>query len=1034
MPLIDGVEVFVDEKAARSIQTDINAISDLGQELKTDIDPKKIDLTDDSYSDGSDFNIFFDDTEFGQGSDLTNRKTGYDTYKEMDGMEFIHRGIEIISDDSSQPNDSGDVMKFFSDDEAIKDVLDEVFIKKLDMNNELWTIFYETVKMGDNFYEIVPDDYKKPKEIRRVRYLEPDKVERIEKDGKLSHFTYKVVKKKEGTGASRTAQEVSEYRLFPWQIIHFKIDNKSHAPYGGSLLEAGIRTYRRLVMLEDLMLVYRISRAPERRVFYIDVGNLNAVEAKRFLTKMKNAYRSQSFIDENGNINKKANVMSITSDIFVPVREGQTGTRIETLQGGAAMGNSGSEDPLLKYFKDKILKTMNIPPSYMGEQANLERSLCLHPETKIKLTDGRDLSIKDISEEFKDGKKNFVYSIKDGEWVIKPIKWAGMTRQDAELVEVVLDNDKTIKATPDHKFMLRDGSYCEAQDLKENTSLMPIYSKLSSSKSMPNYEMLMNNNTGEYEYTHRIIKKNELREEYKKNISSKERKTTTHHIDFLKNNNNPSNLICMTNKDHWNLHSYMMKEKWKSEEYRKKMCKRGYTTEKQILKVIGEIKNDSLLNVSKYMNINRMTLRYIIQDFGYKDWESFILENLNEYNALKTKTKKLKIDSIKEQLSVSKNSIEVSKFFKISNVTLLNYIKKEGYESWANFINKEYYFPEIMKIRNESRVFISKSLKISTTTITNILKALGYKKGLNELRVCYPYNHKVKQVRFLEETVDTYDITVDDETPNFALSAGVVVHNSTIDQKFGRFIERVQSQIIQGLNKVAALELFFKGYKKEDLSNFKIELTPPSNVKEITEIELINQRMALIAAIQQLNLFPNEWILKNILKMSNKEIADITLQKKLEGNEAQAGGMAAGVPGDIAGMEIPAGAVPPEGEAPPEAPVDLEASTITNMFGKDFLIENKTDFFNLIKASKDYNKTADLAPMFEAASSFITGSVKVKSNKLNRNNIVALTSLNEFKGIDFERRVVTLWEKDESGTLKSLNELTVDCGNTILNG
>ena len=636
MPLIDGVEIFVDEKTARKLQVDINSIPELGQELKTDIDPKKIDLTADAYADGSDMNIFFDETEFGEGGDLANRKNGYQTYKEMDGMEFIHRGIEIISDDSSQPNDTGDVMKFFSDDEEIKNVLDDLFVKKLDMNNELWTIFYETVKMGDNFYEIIPDDYKKPKEIKRIRYLEPDKMERVEKDGKLSHFSYKVNKKEKG---NNKANEIAEYKLFPWQIIHFKIDNKSHAPYGGSLLEAGVRTYRRLVMLEDLMLVYRISRAPERRVFYIDVGNLNAVEAKRFLTRMKNAYRSQSFIDENGNINKKANVMSITSDIFVPVREGQTGTRIETLQGGSSMGASGSEDPLLTYFKNKILKTMNIPPSYMGEAANLERSL------------------------------------------------------------------------------------------------------------------------------------------------------------------------------------------------------------------------------------------------------------------------------------------------------------------------------------------------------------------------------------------------------------------STIDQKFGRFIERVQSQIIQGLNKIAALELFFKGYKKEDLSNFKIELTPPSNVKEITEIELINQRMALIAAIQQLNLFPNEWILKNILKMSDKEIADVTLQKKLEGNEAAAGGMAGGdMAGGIPGMEMPTdsgaeGEVPAEGgEAPAEAPAELAANTIVNMFGKDFLIENKDDFFKMVKAAKDFNTPTKLAPMFEAASGFILGSVKVTTNKTNRNNFVAMASLNEFKGINFSNRNVTLWEKDDSGTIEDLNELTIECGNKLING
>lgn len=636
MPLIDGVEVFNDEKASRVIQKEINALSDLPQELKTDVDITKLDAETNAGYDSSEYSIFFDEQEFGEGNTLNNRKDSYDTYKEMDTMEFIHRGIEIISDDSTQPNDAGDVMKFISDDEALKGTLDELFLKKIDMNNELWSIFYETVKMGDNFYEIIPDDYKKPKEIRRIRYLEPDKVERIEKDGKLSHFTYKITKKDK---KANTAAETTEYRLFPWQIVHFRIENKVHDPYGGSLLESGVRTYRRLVMLEDLMLVYRISRAPERRVFYIDVGNLNAIEAKRFLTKMKNAYRSQSFIDEAGNINKKANVMSITSDIFVPVKEGSQGTRIETLQGGNSMG-SGGEDPLLTYFKSKILMTMNIPPAYMAQGADNTRNL------------------------------------------------------------------------------------------------------------------------------------------------------------------------------------------------------------------------------------------------------------------------------------------------------------------------------------------------------------------------------------------------------------------STVDQKFARFIERVQAQIIQGINKIAALELFFKGYKKEDLNNFKVELTPPSNVKEITEIELINQRMTLIGTIQQLNLFPNEWILKNILKMSDKEVADITLQKKLESNEVQPGGGGdAGGAGavDMGGMEmpppdtgeLPTGEAPPEGDAPPPTPEELAASTIVNMFGKDFLIENKEDFFGLVKQSKQYNKPNALIPMFESAAEFISGKIDTTNYKKSRNNITALLSMNEFKGINFEDRKVKLYEKDENGTLDTLTEEVIECGNKV---
>lgn len=618
--LVNGVEVEEGNyKQSLQIQQSVNKQTEMETSAQTEIDPKKAMKQFDDMSSGlddSDFNVFFGQDDIASGSANSSRAGRYDTYSEMDTMEFIHRGLELIADDSSQPNDDGNTTKVYSDDQAIKDVIENLLINKLDMNNELWSILYETIKNGDNFYEVIVDDYKKPKEIRRIRYLEPKKVERIEVNGKLSHFIYKTPRKDK---SDRTKPEIQEYKLFPWQILHFKIEDKENAPYGGSLLKAGVRTYRRLVMLEDVMLVYRISRAPERRVFYIDVGNLNPVEAKRFLAKMKDSYRSQSFLDENGNINKKANVTSITSDIFVPVREGSSGTRIDTLPSGTAMGASGSDDPLLKYFKDKILKTMNIPPQYMGESSDKSRSL------------------------------------------------------------------------------------------------------------------------------------------------------------------------------------------------------------------------------------------------------------------------------------------------------------------------------------------------------------------------------------------------------------------SQLDTKFGRFIERVQAQIGKGLNKLAALELFFKGYKKEDLHNFKIEMTPPSNVKEITEIDIFNQRMTLVGTIIGLDMFSKQWIQKKILKMSTKEIADNEMQKQLEagmvaqqgGAGVDAGGLGAGEMGADPTMDMgaevdPNAPVVPDPNTPPE---ELAASAMVNVLGQDFMVENKEDFFRVVKAIEDDKLLEDtpMLPMFEAVAAEIQKPLRVPK-KASTNNILAQMSVNELKGLDFKDRKFKLYE------------------------
>lgn len=628
--LVNGREIIVKPGQPEAIQQKINVIPGLRSDLKSEISPKDQKDIEFSYNQ---FSMFEKDS-----AETADRKVRYAYYREMDKMEFVHRALEIVSDDASQNNNDGNVLKIYSDDEESKKILENLFFERLDINNELWSVVYETCKMGDNFYEVIVDDYKKPKKIIYLRYLEPTKVERVEENGRLSHFVYKRYSTELETLTSAIStlkrEEDIIYKLQPWQIIHFKIEDKEKLPYGCSLLDAGVGTYRKLSLLEDVMLVYRISRAPERRVFYIDVGNLNKLEARQFLERIKNQYRAASFIDEQGNINKKAHVLSVTSDIFVPIREGSQGTKIEALAGG--QGLESIDD--MKYFRDKILRTMNIPAAYMGDEADRSR---------------------------------------------------------------------------------------------------------------------------------------------------------------------------------------------------------------------GSL--------------------------------------------------------------------------------------------------------------------------------------------------------------------------------------------SQLDIKFSRFIERIQSQIIKGLNKIAALELFFQGAKKTDLNDFELELTPPSNIKEITEIDLINQKMGLLQTIQQLNVFSTEWMLKNIMRFSDKEIADILLYKKLEQGETPQGAEAAmgggGIPGGIPGG-LPGGPAGPTGEVPlgpggeipaPEelggapavggAPaLPLAAETIIDVFGKEFLVENSKDFFKLIKMVENYNKpnkgsksmiARQLRELFETE-------VRTKS-RINSKNISKQIIVNEFGGLSLDEGKVKLFETHLKG-------------------
>lgn len=289
---------------------------------------------------------------------VRTREQYYETYIKMGTLGLVNRALDIIADESSQANDNNDVLSINSNNEKIYDCLKTFFFDKLSINTELWSIFKETIKMGDNFYEVTLDVKDGMAEgIRRIKYLDPSKIEVHEKDGRVDYYVYKFQ-------SPKSKSTVLEQRLFPWQVAHFKIEDKETKPYGKSLLFSGIRSFERLTATEDIFLTYVISRTPSRRVFKIDVGGLPQLEAQRAIREMRDSYRSQQVIDSNGNLNQISSILSITSDIFIPVREGQSGTSIETLQGDGM--NMNQNMTFLDNFKNDLIASFNIPAEYIG--------------------------------------------------------------------------------------------------------------------------------------------------------------------------------------------------------------------------------------------------------------------------------------------------------------------------------------------------------------------------------------------------------------------------------------------------------------------------------------------------------------------------------------------------------------------------------------------------------------------------------------------------------------------------------------------
>ena len=195
---------------------------------------------------------------------------------------------------------------------------------------------------------------------------------------------------------------------------------------------------------------------------------------------------------------------------------------------------------------------------------------CLSLSTQVPLLDGRTITLQDCINEFTAGKENYTYTVNQDtqEMIPGKIVWGGVTRKNAEVVEVKLDNDEIIRCTPDHRFIMRDGSEVEAKDLVSGSSLMPLYLKpgKTSNKQKGNpYMRYIDNATGKVKWVHTTV--------CPKTKTGKD--VEIHHIDFNSLNNSPTNLCEMTSIDHRFLHkaagTYSIGKQWSSVEGREKL-------------------------------------------------------------------------------------------------------------------------------------------------------------------------------------------------------------------------------------------------------------------------------------------------------------------------------------------------------------------------------------------------------------------------------------------------------------------------------
>lgn len=410
-----------------------------------------------------------------------NRIDRMNQYETMDWDSEVNAALDILAEFTTQRNkENGTPFTLHFNNRAtntevtvLKEYLQQ-WNKLQDFNTRVFRIARNTFKYGDTFFIRDPETLK-------WSYVDPTKVVKIivnESEGKRpEQYVIRdlninfaelittqinpsiqqpnaVSNNVQGGNAGRGMNGFSpqntgnrftlnqgEFAVNADHVVHLSLSEglDNNYPFGNSLLESVFKVYKQKELLEDAVIIYRVQRAPERRVFYIDVGSMPSHLAMSFVERVKNEIHQRRIPSATGGstsvIDSSYNPLSIGEDYYFPQTAEGRGSKVETLPGG-----------------------------------------CFTMDTKVPLLDGRTLSIREVAYEMSSGKELWTYSINPATGKVVPglISWAGVTDKAASIVKITLSNGKVIKCTPDHKFPVFGGRTKCAEELKVDDALIPF--------------------------------------------------------------------------------------------------------------------------------------------------------------------------------------------------------------------------------------------------------------------------------------------------------------------------------------------------------------------------------------------------------------------------------------------------------------------------------------------------------------------------------------------------------------------------------
>tara|TARA_R110000803_G_scaffold174499_1_gene237085 strand:- start:419 stop:2176 length:1758 start_codon:yes stop_codon:yes gene_type:complete len=292
----------------------------------------------------------------------------YSDYEAMDYDSLIAPALDIISEEATLKNEYGDVLKIKSSNENVKRVLHNLFydVLNIEFNLPSWVRqmckygdFYLHLQISEKFgiynvlplsvYQVVREEGTDPENPSYVQFI-------LDPNGLSQSNTY-------------SARRSDQMKLENYEVAHFRLlSDASYLPYGRSYLEPARKVFKQLILMEDAMLIHRIMRAPEKRVFYMNVGGIPPNEIDSYMEKTVAKMKKTPYIDQaTGDYNLKFNIQNMTEDFYIPVRGNDTSTRIDTTKG---LDYDGIQD--IEYLKNRMLAALKIPKAFLGYDENLE--------------------------------------------------------------------------------------------------------------------------------------------------------------------------------------------------------------------------------------------------------------------------------------------------------------------------------------------------------------------------------------------------------------------------------------------------------------------------------------------------------------------------------------------------------------------------------------------------------------------------------------------------------------------------------------